>query len=223
MSAGGGAENTTGTAASTAASGRVPPSEADATARRQLRSAQADYRQLQQQMGELRKQYTQERREWQTQAEQLRGEVAQLQLRGGYKDALAAGGSLAELPLDAPTLEKITGEIREQETLISAFQKENERLTEELRSARDETRAALAACEAREEDIRRLQLRASQAEVRRGDGATEELQRHLERARTEAQQAAEAAQLREVEMRRGASTPLLPCLARSPIATRPRA
>ena len=169
---------------------------------RQLRSAQADAKQMQAQVGELRQQYEKERREWQEKEQALLQEVRTLQLRDGYREAVAAGRSLSELQVDGPTLERITAEIREQEALIGAFQKENERLAEELKAAREETRAARAAAEARDEEMRRLALLASQAETRRGDGdATEELQGHLERARSDAAEAASQAQLREVEMR----------------------
>ena len=168
---------------------------------RQLRAAQADTKLVQVQVVEMRKQYAQERRDWQAHEGQLKQQVAELQRRGGYREAVAAGGSLAELQVDPATLERITVEIREQEGLIGGYQKENERLTEELRAARGEARGAAAAAETREGDARRQALLASQAAVHRGDDGTEGLQAQLERARADAERASEQWQLREVEMR----------------------
>ena len=66
-------------------------------------------------MSEMRKQYAQERRDWQAQQEQLKQQVAELERRGGYRQAVVAGSTLAELHVDSATLERITAEIREQE------------------------------------------------------------------------------------------------------------
>ena len=124
--------------------------------------------------------------------------MAELQLRGGYREAVAAGRSLTELQVDASTLERITAEVREQEKLIAAYQKENERLTEELRAARGEARGAAAAAETREGDARRQTLLASQAAVQRDDDGAECLHAQLARTRADAQRASEQWQLREV-------------------------
>ena len=106
---------------------------------------------------------------------------------------------MSELHASPEELARIEQDVAQQEMLIAGYQKENERLTEALKKAREAQRAEVLKGE---EEVRRLSLRIS--ELERSGGAergTEGLRDQVERAHRLASEARDAAAEREAEMR----------------------
>eukprot|EP00967_Tisochrysis_lutea_P041580 scaffold49975_cov27-Tisochrysis_lutea.AAC.1 len=106
------------------------------------RTIRMDTRRLARQMSEMNKQYRRERDEWRSERESLKAQLAAAQATGSVRSHVMAGGSLAELELSSEDLSKLEREIHEQEALLAGYQRENERLSDELRAAVAERRKA---------------------------------------------------------------------------------
>ena len=168
---------------------------------RQLKSVSAEARQRAAQQADERRQYLAERDTWHAEADGLRKELDAARKKAGFREHVAAGGELADLGLSAEELAALQREVREQESLISAYQKENEKLSSELRAARDEQKALRAA---HADEIASLRVtmseRASLAILEKEQPG--EAQRVLiERANARAAEAEETLAVREAELR----------------------
>ena len=105
-----------------------------------LRAATAEVGVLKGQLSALREQHEHERAEWRKREEQLQRELSEAIRLSGYRQHLAKGGTLTECAMPASELARIEADIAQQETLIAGYQKENERLTEALKAAREAQR-----------------------------------------------------------------------------------
>jgi hypothetical protein len=163
-----------------------------------LRAATAEVGVLKGQLSALREQYEHERAEWRKREEQLQRELSEAIRLSGYRQHLAKGGTLTECAMPASELARIEADIAQQETLIAGYQKENERLTEALKAAREAQRIDAAKGE---EEARRLSLRLSEMERTAAERAPDGLRNQLESAHARLAEEREAAAERESEMR----------------------
>ena len=162
------------------------------------RAATAEVGVLKGQLSALREQYEHERAEWHKREEQLQRELSEASRLSRYRQHLAKGGALTECAMPAAELARIEADIAQQETLIAGYQKENERLTEALKAAREAQRTDAAKGE---EEARRLALRLSEMERTAAERAPDGLRNQLESAHVRLAEEREAAAERESEMR----------------------
>lgn len=164
----------------------------------QLRRVGAEARQLHQQLREALKKHEEERGEWRKHTETLQAALALSKRQASIREHVAAGGQLRDLSLSVEELAQLERDVREQEAIIAGYQKENERLSKDLKVAQDAAKAELAR---REDEVNRLQLRLAEAEENRGVRAEEAQRKLIERAHERAAEAEARASEREAEMR----------------------
>ncbi|KAL1496363.1 hypothetical protein AB1Y20_016319 [Prymnesium parvum] len=173
------------------ASGRARTLEAE------VRAAKAEARAAGR-LAALRKAHQQAADEWRAREAALTAELADARAKCEYRAHVVAGGTLNELSLSEDELRRIEDEVRQQETLICGYQKENERLSEALKASREAHRTEV---DAAVDEARRLQLQLVEARERQEVQAPEGLRAQLERAHAHAAQVQEQASIRETELR----------------------
>ena len=150
------------------------------------------------QLSALREQYEKEREEWRDKEKKLLAELTEAKQLASYRQHVMDGKSLSELPIDREELARIETDVQQQETLIQGYQRENERLSEQLKAVRDAQRADAAKGD---DEARRLSLRLAELERTNTERAPETLREALERASRDAIELRETSAERESEMR----------------------
>jgi hypothetical protein len=151
---------------------------------RQLRALNAEVSVLKTQLAAEREQYQRERDEWRHREGSLTTELSAARRLSGYRQHVLEGNALAELRVGREELERIEADVRQQETLIAGYQKENERLSEQLKGVKEAQRAEASKSD---DEARRLALRLAELErthvERAPDGLRDQIERsHLQQA-----------------------------------------
>lgn len=102
------------------------------------------------------------------------------------------------LPISGAELARIESDVRQQEHLIAGYQKENERLSDALKGAKEAHRAELARAE---DETRRLSLRVAELERTQSERMPDTAREQVELANARAWESRDASEAREAELR----------------------